>query len=373
VAVEIPPFDRRTMLGLLIAALIPAFAFTHTVVSRYRVSRQQLAAEWSARGDRDVDPAPGNAVGAFETALSYGPERTGDRLRLGEALIQARQPAEARAQLLTLWTDQPGNGRINLDLARLEAADGNVRKAVRYYHGAVDGSWQEGAANARRQARLEAARLLLAHGERFPAQSELIALIDDLPPDSNAITEVAGLLVDAGAEARARTMLDRALALDHGNVQAARLAGIIAFRRGDYAAARAYLRSAGTLDAQSSEMLAVSDEVLVLDPYARRITSTERATRANRALDVARDRLNRCSADASALPAAVDPYENLRSRLTSARKTPERRLAHDSEALDAVMSLAFEIEHIPENACGPLDARDRALLALSARRNGGAQ
>jgi tetratricopeptide (TPR) repeat protein len=359
------------MLGLSVAAMIPAFALTHTVVSRYRTSRELLAVEWSTRGQHEMATAPHAAAIAFETALSFAPGRDEDRLRLGEALIRAHRPVEARAQLLTLWGDQPGNGRINLDLARLEAADGNVRKAIGYYHAASDGSWQQDAPNTRRQVRLEAAQLLLAHGERVRAQSELIALISDLPDDSAAVTRVARLLIDAGAESRARTLLDRALDLDHANREAARLAGTAAFREHDYQAARRYFRSAAPLDAESSGMLAVSEEVLRLDPYSRRITTTERATRATRALDVARDRLARCTAQPTASPDELVPYADLTRRLAAARKTPARTLAHDTDALDTVMAVVFQIEQIQAPACGPLDARDRALIAVGAQRNGG--
>jgi hypothetical protein len=37
------------------------------------------------------------------------------------------------------------------------------------------------------------------------------------------------------------------------------------------------------------------------------------------------------------------------------------------------MSLAFEIEQIPASSCGSLEAPDRALLIIAARRNGGTQ
>ncbi len=368
-----PPFDRRTMLGLSIAALIPAFALTHTVVVRSRVARQHLAAEWSTRGLRDIAREPHAAVVDFETALAYGPDRSEDRLRLGEALIQAHQPVEARAQLLTLWSEQPGNGRINLGLARLAAADGDVRGAVRYYHAAVDGSWESGAPNARRQARLEAAQLLLAHGERFRAQSELIALIDDLPADARIITQVAGLLVDAGADVRAGALLDRALTLDPTNAAASRLAGGIAFRAGDYRTARKHLSNAGGSDPEAAQMLAVSEEVLALDPYVRGISSTERAIRAMRALDVAQDRQRRCQSTTAASGTAADAHSDLSARLAAARKTRTRTLAHDTEALDGVMALVFDVEKTQAAACGPPDARDRALMAIAARRNGGAQ
>ena len=361
-----PPFDRRTVLGVSIAALVPGFALTHTVVSRYRTSRERLATEWSVRGHRDLAVAPEKAVVDFETALSYGPDRPDDRFELAEALIQAREPVEARAQLLTLWAEQPGSGRINLELARLAAADGDVREAVRYYHGAVDGSWESGASNARRAARLEAAKLLLAHGERLRAQSELIALIDDLPADSALMTRIAGLLVDAGADLRARTLLDRALTIDPQNRAAARLAGTIAFRRGDYPAASSYFRTANASDPDATRMLAVSEAVLALDPYSRGLSRAERATRAQHSLEAATDRLRRCETGAGS-STTPSPFDDLDKRVAAARKLRARTLARDPEALDDVMALVFEIEKRPDAACGPPDARDRALLILAER------
>ena len=359
----LPSFDRRTILGVSIAALIPFFVLTHTVVRRYRVSRQQLAAQWSARGQRDLTAAPAAAVVDFETALSFGSDRGGDRLRLAEALIQAHEPVEARAQLLTLWTEQPGNGRINLELARLAAADGDVRQAVRYYHAAIDGSWTSGAASARREARLEAAKLLLANGEHFGAQSELIALIDDLPADANLITRVASLLADAGAPARAKALLDRALALDRHNSTAARLAGVLAFRDGDYRAARDYLRASDASDADSQEMLAESEAVLTLDPYVRGLRRAERASRALKALDIASSRLQRCAT-------GPNVPDDLRDRVTAARKQSLRALTRDAEALDDVMSLVFDIEKLQDPACGSDAPQDRALRLIAGQRNG---
>ena len=102
---RLPEFDRRTLLGIAITALIPSFALVHTVVSRYRDSRHRLAVEWSARGEQEFATEPRAAVAAFETALAYGPERTGDRLRLGEALIQAHRPVEAERVIAKLAKD----------------------------------------------------------------------------------------------------------------------------------------------------------------------------------------------------------------------------------------------------------------------------
>src|SRR5262249_11403329 len=78
---------------------------------------------------------------------------------------------------------------------------GDLVDAVRFYHGAIDGAWEEGgAAAARRDARLELVRLLLNSGQNLRAQAELIALVGDLPPDATLITDVGDLLVEAGAD-----------------------------------------------------------------------------------------------------------------------------------------------------------------------------
>ena len=282
--------------------------------------------------------------------------------------MQANHPSEARAQLLTLWSEEPGNGRINLALARLAAADGDVAKAVRYYHAAVDGSWDANAQDARREARLEAAKLLLAHGQAVRAQSELIGIINDLPSDSGIITEVARLLISAGADARGLALLGRALALDPGNHTAARLAGQIAFRRGDYRTAREYLHADGVAsDPGSEDMLAISDNILALDPFASGLARSERAQRARESLDIASGRLQRCGAVTPGVAASSQQDEDFAARLTAARKISPQRLARDAEALDGVMALVFDIERIQDPACGPLDARDRALLILSQR------
>jgi len=365
-----PPIDRRTLLGLLIAAIIPGFALTHTIVNRYRDGRQHLADEWSARGQRDLPVAAGAAVVDFETSLAYGPERTSDRLQLAEALIRADRPAEARAQLLTLWAEQPGSGPINLQLARLAAADGDVQESVRYYHAAIDGSWDTGATVARREARLELSKFLLANGQQTRAQSELIALTDDLPADSGLMTDVAGMLIDTGGDRRALVLLDRALALDPDNSTAAQLAGGIAFRQADYALARRYLLDAAkgdsALDPRAQEMLDVSREVLALDPYARGIRAAERARRATRALDVARERLVRCESASAAATTASD----LDTRVAAATRVTERALARDTELVDDRMSLVFEIEKLQGASCGPPSPADRALLIIAAQRSG---
>jgi len=110
-------------------------------------------------------------------------------------------------------------------------------------------------------------------------------------------------------------------------------------------------------------MLMESDAVLALDPYLRGLRSAERARRALAALDVSRNRLQRCQTGERVPDELVD-------RLTAARRKSERTLAHDAEALDDVMTLVFDIEKLQDPACGADSPQDRALRLIAGQRNG---
>jgi tetratricopeptide (TPR) repeat protein len=362
---------RRLVFALVLGGLVPAFAVTHLLVSQYKARRLRLADEWSERGNRDLAASPAAAAVEFQTALAYGPDRTTNRLRLAQALAAAQRPAEARAELLTLWAAAPGDGEINLALARIAATTGNVPDAVRYYHAAIDGAWDSGAVSARRLARLEAARLLLAAGQRLAAQSELIALIDDLPSEPAALTEVGGLLADSGADQRALALLRRALTLDPGNLTAATRAGRIAFRLGDYRGARTLLTSASArapLDPETQTMLQVSARVLLLDPSARGLGTRARAQRVLQDLTIASSRLERCQAAPTADEAMASQLTDLSDRVQKARKVSRLALQRDAELTEQTVSLVFAIEALPESQCGDASTDDRALQLIAERR-----
>ncbi len=161
----------------MLVGTVPAFAITQIVVNRYRAERQRLALEWSARGQRDLASRPADAVTDFVTAMSYGSDRPTDRLLLARALVASERPAEAKAQLLGLAAEDMANGDVNLELARIAAAGGDVDEAVRYYHAAADGVWAVDAPAARREARIELARFLMSHGQQAKGQAELIGAL----------------------------------------------------------------------------------------------------------------------------------------------------------------------------------------------------
>lgn len=365
-------FDRRLVMAAVVASIVPAFWLTDTFVDRYHDRRQTLALEWSRRGEHDLDKQPADAVADFETALSYRPDRTADRFRLATALIAAKRPAEARTHLVTLWTEEPGDGQFNLALARLAADDGKGDEAVRYYHAAIDGTWDSAARPARRDARRELARLLMANGQPMRAQAELIALIDDLPPDPQMLTDVGSQLVAAGAPTRAVELFQRALVLDPANGNAARLAGESAFRAGDYVAAHRFLLAASArepLDGTAREMFEISDGVVALDASVPGIGAKGRADRVMRNVAIANARLARCEA-ASTSPNTQSQVADLKSRIERSSKMGSQVFERDADLADKAIALVFEVERLPTAECGADSVGDRALAILAGQNAG---
>jgi predicted Zn-dependent protease len=190
-------FSRDTILLLCILALIPFFAVAGFATRSYHAKKARLAREWYARGEANLQAAKaGPAIQDFRTALVYAPETTLYRLRLAQALLAAERYEEGRAYLLSLWEKEPGDGVVNLELARLAVRRNNVTEAIRYFHNAVYGVWESEPPARRRAARFELCEFLVRAGAKEEAQSELVALAADLPPDTASHLRVARLFSD---------------------------------------------------------------------------------------------------------------------------------------------------------------------------------
>jgi tetratricopeptide (TPR) repeat protein len=359
--------DVRARLAVVIVGIVPAFALTFILVGRYKAQRVQFAREWGERGERDLRRSPHAAVADFETALAYAPDDAAKRLRLAEALTAAGATHEAEAHLLTLWAQQPGDGRLNLDLARLAADEEDVTAATRYYHAAIDGAWDTRAAAARREARLELASLLLGAGQPLRAQAELIALVDDLPADAALITKVGKMLIDAGAESRSIPLFERARALDRKNGTAAQLEGEVQFRARHYAVAHRLLseaqRNGAALSDADETMRAASSRIPELDPFAERLTVRQRTARAREGLAIARNRLARCQAQQPP-PSPDAAVMDLSQQAEAFDKLSSRVLARDPDRVTDLIALVAQIEALPASQCGEDSADDRALQQI---------
>ena len=150
------------LLSLLLLALL--FAITATLARTYHAREEGLVSEWFQKGNADLAAGkPAQAFEDFRNSLSYGPENPDVQLRLAEALLADGRFTEARSYLLNLWDRAPGSGQVNLDLAHVSMQTGDVDQAIRYFRGAIFGSWEKDPAIQRRKIRLELCEFLLSH------------------------------------------------------------------------------------------------------------------------------------------------------------------------------------------------------------------
>ena len=112
-------------------------------------------------------------------------------------------------------------------------------------------------------------------------------------------------------------------------------------------------------------MREVSGRILVLDPFARGLGARGRAQRVTQALTIAASRLKRCQMHEVPDGHTVATLSDLNARLQSAGKLRAATLERDPDLSDQVMSLVFEIEALPQDACGDAPSDDRALQLIA--------
>jgi tetratricopeptide (TPR) repeat protein/predicted nucleic acid-binding Zn ribbon protein len=364
---------RNLLITLSLVLLIVLFVVTTFAAKAYRAKERALAQQWYTLGEREL--AAGRAEAAvedFRSSLMYSRDNSHIELQLAKALAAAGHLDEARAYLLRLWEDEPGNSTFNLELARLAAESGLTSEAVQYYHNAIYGQWDDDPTRRRRQTRLELAEFLLKVGQKTQAQAELLALTSDLPRAPELQTKLATLLLETGEYEHAAPIFRQVLRLRPDYQPVLEGAGEASFEMGNYRDARRYLTHAereGPLSAHAKSLLETASLVLEADPLAPRLSGRERVRRALQAFTQSMQRLNECAAARGVSFEAGLQESDLQKThalaLALQPKVRERNLARDSDLLIKVTDMAFEIEKVTDRECGEPRGLDLALLLLS--------
>ncbi len=385
---------RQTASLSLVLALTAVLATVTILLNRgYQSLLENLAQQWLARGDAALSSGKGDeAVEDFRSALSYAHDDPRFRLRLAQALLAANHLDEALAHFLSLWQDEPGNGEINLELARIAVRKHEKQDALHYFHAAVYGAWTTDPEASRREARLELINYLLAHNDKTQAQAEVTAFAGNLPRNSPLRVKAGDLFSKTGDYSDALAQYREVLSFDRRNQPALAGAGEAAFHLGLYRQAQRYLESAvreNPHDASSAQFLQTASLVLQWNPFARGIGRTERNRRGVAAFSQAGRRLQNCAqAKGVSLPQAGQPnpvpqagppnpapksgLQQLYTRWLELKpKMTERNLRRDSDLLDSAMDLVFDIEQQADQECGAPTGSDLALLLISREVEGG--
>jgi tetratricopeptide (TPR) repeat protein len=367
--------DALTFLTLiLITALL--FAVTLFLFRSFTAHREELAKRWSARGqDAIAAGRPDQAIVALRTALSYAPGERSYELLLAQALGDAGHTEESYNYFLGLWETQPGDGFINLRLARLAAQKKDMQAAINYYRAAIYGTWEGDGVIRRREVRLELSRYFIAHHDLSSARTELLIAGGNAPDDISLALTIAQLLEQASAPKDALTYYQKVLTREPNNQIALGAAGRLEYGLGHFEETHRLLEQArreheaGTsqsaFPANLQEMLDNSAEILTLIP-SKKLSRGERVTRVLKARDIAKKRFESCNAQVATASGLSSPLQTLGARWTSEEASIDRAtLLDDPSEQDSVVKLVYETETQTNQICGAPTGNDALLLLLA--------
>jgi tetratricopeptide (TPR) repeat protein len=363
-------FKQQPVMLALLAVLGVIFFLAVAGLSRaYHAQRDSLGNRWFSRGVADLSARHfDSAVTEFRAALLYSRDNYAYQLNLAEALIGLKRTTEAYSYLVNLWDRQPEDGVVNLELARIAAQQGQTDKAQRYYHNAIYAVWPGDQEVKRRDTRLELIEFLLSIHAKAQAQSELIALEENLGDEPSQQEHVGDLFLRAQDYEHALASYRLSLRSERHNEPAMAGAGWAAFELGRYPVAERYLQEAvagNTSDMQSADRLKATELVLRMDPFRRQISVAQRDKIVVEAFETAGQRLKSCGAATSAaVPTAAQP--NLADRWAKMKpQISEEHLRRDPDLVEQAMDLVFTIERQTSGTCGTPAGVDMALLRIA--------
>jgi Flp pilus assembly protein TadD len=374
-------YSREIVLLTTLLLLLLSVIFTAFAARMYHKKYHVLADEWFARGEQDFHS--GNARAAlsdYRNALLYSPSNTNFQFHLAQALAGTGRDDEARAYLMSLLSDSPGSGQINLELARIAARAGPkaTPEALRYYHAAIYGVWDTDPISMRWQVRKEFCEYLLNNNGINQAEAEIIALADNTSPEDVAGAKIAGnLLLRARMWSRALQEFQILLSHDPHDEDALAGAATAAFQLGRYSQADEYLNRLPREKLSAPElprMHDVSNAVVSLSPFAPGLSTDERAKRTAAALALAQARATACERQSGAASSGSSGTSALSPALAKSNRNAgdwtERNLRRYPDRVEQAMSSVFEMEDAAAERCGEPQGADYALWLMGRNRGG---
>jgi tetratricopeptide (TPR) repeat protein len=369
------PYPREAILGGCLLLLTVMFGITGLASRLYRRKVHSLADEWLAKGEMASNSGQVSAaLNDYRNALVYSPNNSLVQLRLAQALIADDRPDDASSYLLNLLADAPGNGEINLELARIAARKGETVDAVRYYEGSIYGVWDADPLVRRWEVRRELCEYLLNHGEVINAQPEIISLAQEaLLGDLKQKQIAADLFLRADQWDRALNEDQSILKMDPRDQEALAGAGIAAFQLGRYPEALQYfnkLPNDKRDDPKIADMIEKARQIIAVNPYTEGLSVGERARITWTDLRQAMARTADCERQHKESPSDMPSVSNLQklgvTSSSTAREWSELNLERYPDRIDSAMALVFSMEDTGAQLCGaPQTASDHALLVVA--------
>lgn len=374
-------YSREIVLLTTLLLLLVSVVFTAFAARMYHKKYHVLGDEWFAQGEQDFHAgSAASALSDYRNALLYSPGNTNFQFHLAQALAATGRNDEARAYLVTLLSDSPGSGEINLELARI-AAHGGAKMmpvALRYYHAAIYGVWDTDPIAMRWHVRKEFCEYLLDNNAMNQSEAEIIALADNTGPEDLPGQKAAGnLLLRAKMWSRALQEFQTMLSHETRDEDALAGAANAAFQLGQYSQAEEYferLPREKLATPDLAKMHEVSKDVAALNPFAPRLPTEEKVKRTVAALALARARATACESQHGESPAGSSSKPTLDAALATSNQNAAdwtaRNLRKYPERIEPAMSSVFAMEDAAAGQCGEPQGADYALWLMGRSRGG---
>jgi tetratricopeptide (TPR) repeat protein len=369
--------DSLTFLVLTVATLV-LYAATSFLFRSFEERRADLAQVFTKEGKTALAAnRPDQAIAAFRSALSYAPDDRANHLLLAEALAMAGHSEEATSYFLSLREAEPGDGFINLELARLARKKGDTTTAIEYYRASSLGTWNGDSMSSRRTVQLELADYLVQSGDLPAARAEILLAAADTPESASLDIAFGDRLAEALDSADALNFYRKAVKLAPHDAAGVSRLGRLLYRTGEYPAAHEYLDRALRQEPRTAQDEAQSGELRSLAQDAERMQSLvlsadlpsevlEAHLRADAKL--AKARLAACAASQGGVGSSGGsaPLQALVAEWQSVDKANGRHAAaQDTADASNVRSLIFRTEMETARQCGAPTGDDRLLLQLA--------
>ena len=240
---------------------------------------------------------PHQAAEAFARAHALNRGNREYLLALADAQTADRQFANARDTLNESLESDSNDGRANLLMAHLMAAEGKFKDADFFYHRAIYGEWPSDALKEAAAARLQLVDMLAQHGNSQELLSELL-LLQIQPDEPLALKQrIAALLLKAGSPERAAAAYRDLIKEDRNDADLFVGLGEAETVLGNYRAAEnAYLDALRRRmnDPRIQAQLSLVGRIAALDPTLRRLSMAEKYRRSTQIEEMAQNELNAC-------------------------------------------------------------------------------
>jgi tetratricopeptide (TPR) repeat protein len=370
-------YSREAVLFGCIVLLVLFVIITAAINRMYHKKIHVLADSWFAQGESSFQAGDiQSALIDYRNALVYSPGNAKFQFHLAQALAAAGRGDEGRTYLLNLLSESPGKGEVNLALARIAARKGGTSEAIRYYHAAIYGEWENDPIAMRWQVRRELSEYLLDRGEVRQAVPEIIALADNTPPDDLERRKVVGhLLLRAKLWTRALEVFSSLVSVNNEDNEALLGAAMSAFELGRYDLALDYFDRLPQQQRDAPDVIGLyqtAKQIDSMNPFVAGLSREAKARRAADALSLAGRRLQDCARQKGQSLLVAQPQTPLQKAFADSKELEARGslryIEKHPETIEDVMAHVFQMENAAADACITAQDADRPLWLLGRSR-----